>query len=106
MSAFIANRVATAQQYTPTAAVYAPTTGVLLLTIGTHNLNIGDAIIIAAGGITFTNSSAGAVPFLGKALIVTGVTANQDIYRTEYHGVDSDNVSSCEVFINRDNVKL
>ena len=88
MSAFIANRVATALQYTPTAAVYTPTTGVLLLTIGTHNLNIGDAIIIAAGGITFTNSSAGAVPFLGKALIVTGVTANVNI--TVDAGVSTD----------------
>ena len=88
MSAFIANRVATAAQYTPTAAVYTPTTGVLLLTIGTHNLNIGDAIIIAAGGITFTNSSAGAVPFLGKALIVTAVTANVNI--TVDAGVSTD----------------
>jgi plastocyanin len=77
--AYITNKIANAAQYTPTGATYAPATGVLVLTIGTHNFNVGDAVIIAAGGITFTNSSAGAVPFLGKALPVTSVTANATI---------------------------
>jgi plastocyanin len=77
--AYITAKIAAATQYTPTGATYAPATGVLVLTIGTHNFNVGDAVIIAAGGITFTNSSAGAVPFLGKALPVTSVTANATI---------------------------
>jgi len=79
MSAYIADKVAAASQYTPTAAVYLPVTGLLQLTIGTHNFNVGDAIIIAAGGLTFTNSSSGAVPFLGKALIVLATTANATV---------------------------
>ena len=77
--AYITAKIAAATQYTPTGATYAPATGVLVLTIGTHNFNVGDAVIIAAGGITFTNSSAGAVPFLGKALPITSVTANATI---------------------------
>jgi hypothetical protein len=42
-----------AAQFTPTGATYAPTTGVLEVTIGTHNFNVGDALLIAASGITF-----------------------------------------------------
>ena len=77
--AYITAKIAAAAQYTPTDATYAPATGVLVLTIGTHNFNVGDAVIIAAGGIVFSNSSAGAVPFLGKALPITSVTANATI---------------------------
>ena len=71
MSAYIADKVVAASRYTPTGATYVPTTGILQLTIGTHNFNVGDAIIIASGGITFTNGSSGAIPFLAKALIIT-----------------------------------
>ena len=88
MSAYIADKVAAAAQYTPTGATYAPTTGVLVLTIGTHNFNVGDAIIIANGGITFTNNSAGAVPFFGKALIITEVVANSSV--TVNAGISTD----------------
>ena len=53
-AAWIADKVEAAAQYTPTGATYAPATGVLVLTIGTHNFNVGDAIRIATGGLTFT----------------------------------------------------
>src|SRR6056300_507919 len=88
MSAYIADKVAAAAQYTPTGATYAPTTGVLVLTIGTHNFNVGDAIIIANGGITFTNNSGGAVPFFEKALIITEVVANSSV--TVNAGISTD----------------
>jgi hypothetical protein len=42
-----------AAQFTPTGATYAPASGVLEVTIGTHNFNVGDALLIAASGITF-----------------------------------------------------
>ena len=88
MSAYIADKVAAAAQYSPTGATYAPATGVLVLTIGTHNFNVGDAIIIANGGITFTNASAGAVPFFDKALIITAVSANTSV--TVNAGISTD----------------
>ena len=88
MSAYIADKVAAAAQYTPTGATYAPATGVLTLTIGTHNFNVGDAIIIADGGLTFTNASAGAVPFFDKALIITAVSANTSV--TVNAGISTD----------------
>ena len=75
MSAYIAAKVTAAAQYTPTGATYAPATGVLEVTIGSHNFNVGDALLIADGGLTFTNASAGAVPFFDKALIVTATTS-------------------------------
>jgi plastocyanin len=88
MSAYIAAKVTAAAQYTPTAATYNPATGVLELTIGTHNFNVGDAIIIADGGLTFTNASAGAVPFFDKALIITAVSANTSV--TVNAGISTD----------------
>ena len=85
MSAFIANRVATALQYTPTGATYQPTTGVLAVTIGAHNFNVGDALLIEAAGITFRCALDGNAtlhpyprvtdPAYQKALTITAKTA-------------------------------
>ena len=88
MSAYIAAKVTAAAQYTPTNATYDPITGVLELTIGTHNFNVGDAIIIADAGLTFTNSSAGAVPFFDKALVITSLVENTSI--TVNAGISTD----------------
>ena len=86
MSAFIANRVATALQYTPTGATYQPTTGVLAVTIGAHNFNVGDALLIEAAGITFRCALDGNAtlhpyprvtdPAYQKALVITATTSN------------------------------
>ena len=38
--------------------------------------------------------------------LVTGVTANQDIYMTRYYSIDADGVESCETFKNTENVKI
>ena len=88
MSAYIAAKTLAAVQYTPTDATYTPTTGVLELTIGTHNFNVGDAIVIADDGIVFTNSSAGAVPFFDKALVITSLVENDSI--TVNAGISTD----------------
>ena len=94
--AYITNKIANAAQYTPTAVAYFPVSGGLILNIGTHNFNVGDAIIIAAGGITFTNNSGGAVPFFDKALPVIGVTATEVLIDA---GVSTDTSTHIATFV-------
>ena len=92
-SAYIADKIANAAQYTPTNATYNPATGVMELTIGSHNFNAGDAIMIATAGITFTcaldgdatlhpyprssgvPNDSGSDPSYNKAVIITSVSA-------------------------------
>ena len=38
--------------------------------------------------------------------LVTGVTANNDIYKTEFWSIDENCVESCETFFNRNVFKL
>mgnify|MGYP006073852313 FL=1 len=83
--AYISDKIALAAQYTPTDATYAPATGVLEVTIGTHNFNVGDALLIAASGITFTCALDGDAtlhpyprvtdPAYQKALTITATTS-------------------------------
>ena len=47
-------KTAETSYFTPTAAIYNPATGVMTLTIGTHTLEVGDKVLIAEGGLTFT----------------------------------------------------
>ena len=95
--AYITNKIANAAQYTPTGATYAPTTGVLEVTIGTHNFNVGDALLIAASGITFRCALDGNAtlhpyprvtdPAYQKAL---GITATTSTSVTVNVGISSD----------------
>ena len=74
-----------AAQFTPTGATYAPASGVLEVTIGTHNFNVGDALLIAASGITFRCASDGNAslnpypritdPAYRKSLVITDTTS-------------------------------
>ncbi|MDB4348963.1 hypothetical protein OAA64_01415, partial [bacterium] len=81
VNAYITQKVADARQYTPSTATYIPATGDMtltligntqftpttgtfnpgtgeaVLTIGTHSITIGEYIKIAAGGITWSNTS-------------------------------------------------
>ena len=95
--AYITAKIAAAAQYTPTDATYAPTTGVLEVTIGTHNFNVGDALLIAASGITFRCALDGNAtlhpyprvtdPAYQKAL---GITATTSTSVTVNVGISSD----------------
>ena len=40
--------------YTPTTATYDPVTGVSVITIGTHGFEVGDKLLLTAGGLTFS----------------------------------------------------
>ena len=128
MSAYIADKVDNAAQYTPTGATYVPATGIMVLTIGTHNFNTGDAIMIATAGITFTcaldgdatlhpyprasgvPNAAGHDPSYNKAVIITAtdattITVNVGISSdTSVHTFDSAAANAItDVFFNYTN---
>ena len=118
--AYITDKVANAQQYTPTGATYAPATGVLTITIGTHNFNVGDALLIALAGITFRCELDGNAtthpyprvtdPVYQKAIPITAITSTSVTVNvgissdTSVHTFDSANANAVsDVFYNYTN---
>ena len=123
MSAYIADKVAAAAQYTPTGATYAPATGVLTITIGTHNFNVGDALLIAQAGITFRCELDGNAtthpyprvtdPVYQKAIPITAITSTSVTVNvgissdTSVHTFDSANANAVsDVFYNYTNTSV